>query len=315
MIVGIVYGGTSQERFASEKNAKDIECALRDRGYETRMIEYDKDVLGEIKRSRADVVYVCVQGKGHGDGTIQGMLEHEGIPFTGSGMRSACLINDKILCKLLFDRTGIRTPRWDMLTRERYEKGDYPYEELGYPFVAKAPTQGGSFGIALIRGEEDLPRIGEIFEYDDPILLEQYIRGSFYTVGLFEGKEGLVRLPVVEGVDLDLEQLEAQKKEQKEEQKDQIITFTGNYGIRSHELSQECTDEMGETAQKIFEITGARGLARVDFMVSKKDFLCYALEINAVPGLKRASLMPQEAAMAGIEYEDMIEDILKAALK
>lgn len=307
MRVGIVYGGTSQERFASEKNAKDIDAALRSRGYETRLIEYGRDVLGEIKRAGADVVYVCVQGKGHGDGTIQGMLEHEGIPFTGSGMRAACLINDKILCKLLFDRVGIRTPRWDMLTRERYEKGDYPYQELGYPFVAKAPTQGGSFGIALIRGEQDLPRIADIFQYDDPILLERYIRGRFYTVGLFEGEEGLVRLPVVEGLDLDLEKTD--------EKEDSMITFLGNYGIRKHELSAECTEEMERMALKIFEVTQARGLARVDFMVSDEDGLSYALEINAVPGLKRASLMPQAAELAGIEYEDMIEDILKASLK
>ncbi len=307
MRVGIVYGGTSEERFASEKNARDIDAALQSRGYETRLIEYGKDVLGAVKKSGADIVYVCVQGKGHGDGTIQGMLEHEGIPFTGSGMRSACLINDKILCKLLFDRAGIRTPRWDTLTRERYEKGDYPYEKFGYPFVAKAPTQGGSFGITLIRGEEDLPRIREIFQYDDPILLEEYIKGRFYTVGLFEGKDGLVRLPVVEGLDLDLEQ--------KEDQEDAIISFTGNYGIQKNELSLECTEEMGELAQRIFEVTQARGLARVDFMVSNKNGLCYALEINAVPGLKRASLMPQAAELAGIEYEDMIEDILIAAIK
>ncbi len=306
MRVGIVYGGTSEERFASEKNAKDIDAALRSRGYETLLIGYEKDVLETVKRAGVDLVYVCVQGKGHGDGTIQGMLEHEGIPFTGSGMRAACLINDKILCKLLFDRVKIRTPKWDMLTREQYENGDYPYQELGYPFVAKAPTQGGSFGIALIQGEEDLPRIESIFQYDDPLLLEEYIEGRFYTVGLFEGKDGLVTLPVVEGLDLDL----GQKKEQKT-----IITFLGNYGIQKNDLSSECTEEMIESARRIFKLTQARGVARVDYMVSDIDGLCYMLEINAVPGLKRASLMPQAAKLAGIEYEDMIEDILKAALK
>ncbi len=306
MKVAVVYGGTSEERFASEKNAKDIAEALRDRGYDIALFDYGKDIVSDIRASKADTVFVCVQGKGHGDGTIQGMLEHEGIPYTGSDMRAACLINDKILCKLLFDRYGIRTPKWDILSLKMYEDGNYPYDSFGYPFVAKAPTQGGSFGIVLIRNQDELPLIRDIFQYDDPILLEEYIRGRFYTIGFYEGKDGLVTLPVVEGVDLDLED--------RKPEGDAMITFTGRYGIRDSAKDITCQKEMNEMAEKVFSITRAKGLARVDFMVSEKDGLPYTLEINAVPGLKKASLMPQAASAANIVYEDMIEDILRSSL-
>ncbi len=308
MNVGVVYGGTAEERGPSEKNAKDIAKALDFKGYRSVLINFDKDIISTLEKEEIDVVFLCVQGKGYGDGTFQGMLEHEGIPFTGSSMRAACLINDKILCKLLFDRYNIATPAWDILTREEYESGSHSYEMPGYPFVAKAPTQGGSFGIELIRGPEDLPKIKNVFKFDDPILLEKYIDGRFYTVGFYESKGRIISLPVVEGLDLDL----LQKAEN--EKNGSLISFTGNYGINHTALEGPLSEEILDLASKVFKVTQARGVARVDFMVSKDDGRPYVLEINAVPGLKRSSLMPREAELAGIVYEDMIEDILKSAI-
>ena len=304
MIVSVVYGGTPEEKGPSEKNAKDIAKALENRGHEVHLLQIGKDIINAILSVKTEVVYLCVQGKGYGDGTFQAMLEMQGIPFTGSHMRAACLINDKILSKLVFDRYGIRTPKWDILTKKQFEKGDYPYEDFGYPFVAKAPTQGGSFGIELIRSREDIPRIGSVFKYDDPILLEKFIPGGFYTVGIYKSKKSLVSLPVVEGLDLD----------KKANADDGLITFTGNYGIRESKLNQNVTEEIKHLAMEVYHATGAKDLCRVDFMVSEEDSKPYVLEINAVPGLKRYSLMPKAAELAGIVYEDMIEDILYAAL-
>ncbi len=309
MNIGVVYGGTDEERGASEKNAGDIAQALKVKGYQVSLMDFEKDIMSTLKSKQTDVVFLCVQGKGYGDGTFQGMLEHAKIPFTGSSMRSASLINDKILCKLLFDRYDISTPDWDILSRDRYEKGDYPYEKIGFPFVAKAPTQGGSFGIELIRNREELPLIEKVFRFDDPILLEKYIDGSFYTIGFYESDGELISLPVVEGLDLDLEQ-KAERREDGE-----LISFTGNYAISPEALKGELSEEIAEMGRQVFDITKARDVARVDFMVRKADGRPYVLEINAVPGLKKTSLMPREAMLSGIVYEDMIEDILKSALR
>lgn len=307
MTVSVVYGGTPEERGPSEKNAKDIAEALKKRDYDVKLLQFGKDIIKDLRAVSTDIVYLCVQGEGYGDGTFQGMLEVEGIPFTGSGMRAAAIINDKILCKLLFDHDGINTPKWDILRKEQYEKGDYDYDGLGYPFVAKAPAQGGSFGIELIKTPEDLPLIEKVFDFDDPILLERYIKGKFYTVGIYAGKDGLVTLPVVEGLDLDHQDDLSLKEER-------LITFTGTYGIRESSLSSELNLRIQKTALEVFKVTGARDLCRVDFMISK-DNTPYVLEINAVPGLKRYSLMPLSAELSGIQYEDMIEDILLSAVK
>ncbi len=308
MKIGVVSGGTAEERGASEKNARDITEALSRKGYKVSLISFGQEIMDVLKKEPIDLVFLCVQGKGYGDGTFQGMLEQAGIPFTGSSMRAACLINDKILCKLLFDRCQIATPSWDILGRKDYEDGTYPYEKFGFPFVAKAPTQGGSFGIRLIRNKNELSSIREVFAYDDPILLERYINGKFYTIGFYESKGGLISLPVVEGLDLDL------SRKTEAEREGRLISFTGNYGINSEELKGPLADEIRTMARKVFEITQAKGVARVDFMVSKEDGRPYVLEINAVPGLKKTSLMPREAELAGIAYDDMIEDILKSAL-
>ena len=306
MTVGIVYGGTSSEAAASAKNAKSIEEVLRAKGYDVRMIEYRRDMIRTLREQAVDVVYLCVQGKGHGDGTLQAMLEHEGIPFTGSDARAAMLINDKILCKFLFDHYGVPTPRWDILRREQYERGEYDFASFGFPLVAKAPTQGGSFGIELIRTADDLDKIGHVFQYDDPILLEEFIDGGFYTVGLFQRGSELVTLKCVEGVETASGARVHKKKE--------LTLFTGEYATEPPGLEASLLAEMERTAEKVFSIVGARGVARVDFMVSHDTGRFTVLEINAVPGLKRASLMPRAAEYSGIRYEDMIEQILLSAL-
>lgn len=307
MVVSVVYGGTPEERGPSEKNAKDIAEALKTKGYTVHLLRFEKDIILKLREVSTDIVYLCVQGRGYGDGTFQAMLEVAGIPFTGSGMRAASLINDKILCKLLFDHYNISTPKWDILSKEQYIKNNFDYESIGYPFVAKAPTQGGSFGIELIKGPEDLPLIDNVFTFDDPILLESYIDGHFYTAGIYEGKNGCISLPVVEGLDLD-HQDEASFKGNR------LITFTGTYGIKESSLSPELNSQIQDMALQIYRITGAMDLCRVDFMLSH-DNTPYVLEINAVPGLKRCSLMPLSAELTGIRYEDMIEDILLSAVK
>lgn len=307
MTVAIVYGGTSSEAGASAKNAGSIEAVLRAKGYDVRMVEFRRDMIQTLRAEGADIVYLCVQGKHHGDGTLQAMLEHEGIPFTGSGARAAALINDKILCKLLFDRYGIPTPRWEILSREQYERGDLDYDSFGYPFVAKAPTQGGSFGIALIRSPEDLEKIGPVFRYDDPLLLETFVDGDFYTVGLYERDGALVTLKCVQGV----ETLDGAPVDRKND----LTLFTGQYATRPPRLDGAVLDRMERTAEQVFRITGARGVGRVDYMAERDTGRFTVLEINAVPGLKRGSLMPREAAYSGVRYEDMIEDILLSAWK
>lgn len=298
MKVGIVYGGTSSEAEASQKNAVSIEAVLKAAGYTVCMLKYQQNMIEVIRRNNIDIVYVCVQGKRHGDGTLQAMLEHEGILFTGSAAAAAMLINNKILCKLLFDYYAVPTPKWKILYKNTYQNGAFNFNEIGFPFVAKAPSQGGSFGIELIRTPAELGRLDNVFYYDNPILLEKFIEGDFYTVGLLEREGRLEILKCVKGVAPDSKE---------------IILFTGAYNTAPPEISEKCISEMEELAARIFRYTGARDVARVDFMVSGKLQRPYVLEINAVPGLKKDSLLPSAAKYSGLRYEDVIEGILLSA--
>ncbi|MBQ7955256.1 MAG: ATP-grasp domain-containing protein [Lachnospiraceae bacterium] len=305
MKVAIVYGGTSSEREASAENAKYIGASLEQLGYEICMVPYEKNLVQTLKNENTDMVYVCVQGKGHGDGTIQAILQQEGIPYTGSDAHAAAVINDKIISKMLFEKVGLQTPEWMMLTREDYEKGVFDPEAFGYPFVAKAPSEGGSFGIALIRSKEEMERIEEVFAYESPILIERFIPGDFYTIGILQrdGKDCV--LPCVQGVEL--------HGEKENDDPDSLKVFTGEYGVKEAKLPKELLEQMAQMARGAFSVTGARDVARIDFMVDCKDNQPYILEINAVPGLKPRSLLPGAARMAGITYNDLIEGVLLAA--
>ncbi len=307
MKVAVVYGGFSSERNASAENAEYIGAALKRRGYEVYPIHYEKDLIKKVKDVNADVVYVCVQGKWHGDGTIQAILGQEGILFTGSDSHAAALINDKIVSKLLFERAKVSTPDWQILTKEEYAAGKFNPSDTGYPFVAKAPSEGGSFGIALVRNEAELGKIEEVFKYESPILIEKFIPGRFFTVGILEREDGLFILPCVEGIEI------CDEKEQNDP--DRLKVFTGDYTSKPAQLPAEVIEEMNEMAVAAYKITGARGIARIDFMVSEDGMKPYALEINAVPGLKPRSLLPGAARVAGIEYDELIEGVLKAALR
>lgn len=305
MKVAVVYGGYSSEREASAENAEHIGAALQKKGCEVCMIPYEKDLIATLKEAQADIVYVCVQGRGHGDGTIQAMLEHEGIPFTGSGAHAAALINDKIVSKLLFERLGLPTPRWQILTKEAYADGSFDAAAFGYPFVAKAPSEGGSFGIALIHDKQETERIEEVFAYEAPILIEDFIAGDFYTIGILEQDGALHTLPCVQGIELDAAGENTDP--------DSLKVFTGDYTAREAGLPKPLLQEMAEMAKTVFRGIGARGVARIDFMVSRQEQKPYVLEINAVPGLKPKSLLPKEAALAGIPYEELINGILLQA--
>lgn len=303
--IGVVYGGYSSESKASAENAKYIMEALQNRGYEVYPVPYQKGLVDRLRRLEIDVVYVCVQGKGHGDGTIQAVLEQEGIPFTGSGSHGATIINDKILSKMFFERAQIQTPRWQILTYEEYRQGSFDGAAFGYPFVAKAPSEGGSFGIELIQGAEQLEKLEQVFAYESLILIEQFIAGDFYTIPLLEHHGEIETLPCIKGIEVEesVDKMDIQS----------LKLFTGEYRCEPADLPKELISRMKHMAIKVYKTVGARDIARVDFMVDVSTMQPYVLEVNAVPGLKPRSLFPGAAKIAGMAYEDLIENLLLEA--
>jgi D-alanine-D-alanine ligase/UDP-N-acetylmuramate--alanine ligase len=302
MKVAVIHGGFSTEQAVSTKNAHYVEDALKRLGHTTEMVLYDDAMIDRLRAAVPDLVFLCVQGKGHGDGTLQGILDFLHIPYTGSQLEGAAIINDKIVCKELFEYAGIRTPLWQTLSFADWKAGKYDFSPVGYPFVAKAPTQGGSYGIELIGSEADMGKIKHIFEYDDPVLIERFIPGFFVTVALlnYQGK-----LEVFKPV---------RKISDPSRAESPILLAGGDFSTEIYDPGGTGAEEVREMARNIFAVTGAKDYARIDFMVSHDDGLPYALEINAVPGLKPASLFPRCAEYAGLRYDDVIETLLLNAV-
>jgi D-alanine-D-alanine ligase/UDP-N-acetylmuramate--alanine ligase len=305
--IAIIHGGFSTEQQISTQNACYVEAALSRLGYQPFMVNYNVDMIEELRKINPQLVWICVQGKGHGDGTIQSVLDFLGIKYTGSGAMAAQIINNKIVCKKLFDISGVRTPAWQVLSRSDYQTGSFDFSGIGYPFVAKAPTQGGGFGIELVMSSDEHGKIAHVFDYDDPILIEKYICGDMTTVGLLHRNNQLEIFPAV-GVE-----------STKNKNDPELIKFDIPRSIKRSNFKLSLESEITDFAKKVFNITCAKSYARVDFMVSDDQEISYVLEINAVPGLKpkdnnMPSLFPIGASEAGIDYDNMIESIVLDAL-
>lgn len=308
MKIAVVHGGTSKEQAVSTLNAGYVKKALIRKGYKTIDLLYDCDITVKLLKEKPDAVFLCVQGKGHGDGTLQGILDHMNLPYTGSGMQAASIINDKILCQKLFAMEGIRVPENFVWTQKEHEskEGRQIFEKMlreskvFFPCVAKAPSQGGSFGIAYLKTMDDYHKLKSVFLWDDTILIERFIPGSFVTVGILEREEAVLTLPIMEGISL---------------QSSEMITFDGQYEAHPADLNKETKELVEEAAIKAFKICKARDYARIDYIIDNITGKPYTLEINAVPGLKPKSLYPPAAMMAGIEYDELIDIIIKGALK
>ena len=298
--IAVVYGGTSTERQESEENAQRIGKTLEQLHHKAEMTVYDENIVEKLKALRPECVFLCVQGKYHGDGTLQAICSHLGIPYTGSKTEAAAIINDKKICKELCAFHGIRTPEYRSLKRKAFEKmsraelTEY-LKPVGYPLVAKGVTQGGSYGIRLIKSDRELAEVGALYDYDDELMFEQFIEGRFVTVPLLKRGGQMGALTIVEGI----------SKEQSD-----IILFNQAFMVKKAELSESLEKELVASALAVSDICGAESYARVDYMLDESG-TPYFLEINAVPGMREESFYPIAAEMSGISFENLVEIILE----
>jgi D-alanine--D-alanine ligase len=226
------------------------------------------------------------------------VLDFLGFPYTGSRTMGAALINDKIICKELFRGAGIRTPDWQTLTLDEYRSGRFTVT-IGYPFVAKAPSQGYSFGIEMISTPEDMPKMERVFAYDDPIFIEKFIPGHNAAIGfLAGGGKTTVFPPVGHALDGDTAYYALEK--------------AGSPApVVLRQYAEPLAAELRFLAEKAFAVTRAETYGRVDFRISCEDGLPYMLEMNAVPGLRPSGAYAYAACLCGINYDSMIETIAR----
>lgn len=243
---------------------------------------------------QADAVFMALHGANGEDGKIQACFELLGIPYTGTDFVSAAMAMDKGISKDMFRAYDIPTPEGI-----RLRKGEQEPRKVPFPCIVKSCCGGSSVGVCVARNEEEYQAAKEeAFRYDGEVVIEQYIEGREFSVGVMDGKA----LPVIE-----------------------IAPKQGFYDYKNKyqegctvetcpaELSEEKTLEMQQIAENVFKALRLKSYARMDFMMDEAGEL-FCLEANTLPGMTPTSLVPQEAAAIGIGFEELCEKILRTAL-
>lgn len=297
--VVVVMGGPSSEREVSIATGNGVMRALERLGYEVRSLDFDARFVDALREFAPDLVFNALHGPGGEDGTIQGILEWMGMPYTGSGVRGCALAMDKHLTKKLLSAEGLPTPAWDTFD---FEGGTLPLlpGSLNLPLVVKPRDEGSSTGVRIVHTHEEWSRaMIELSEARSSILAEEFIAGREFSCGvLFEQA-----LPVVEILP----------------QGHEFYTFDAKYapGGSQHEVPAHIDSDLSHRLQMLalstHRLIGLRDYSRTDIIVTREG-RPYILEINALPGLTPTSLLPEECAASGVAYDELIERLVRAAL-
>lgn len=243
----------------------------------------------------ADVVFVALHGENGENGKIQAAFDLMGIKYTCTDHVSSAICMDKAITKDIFRAYNIPTPASVHFTKENAQ-----LDPVTLPCVVKACCGGSSIGVSVVfTKEEYTAALEDAFSYDAQVVVEQYIKGREFSVGVIAGKA----LPIIE-----------------------IAPVTGFYDYKNKyqagsavetcpaDLSEEITVKMQKCAEDVFEALRLKKYARMDFMLDEKDEF-YCLEANTVPGMTNTSLLPQEAAAVGISFEDLCQKLVEMALE
>jgi len=264
---------------------------------------------------KTDVVFLALHGGQGEDGTLQALLDLTSVPYTGSGHLASALAMDKDLSKNLFRAAGVPTPNWRMApisgdsgqgtrdsagTRARDDFAAEIERDIGLPIIVKPSKQGSTVGLTIVREISALwDAIEEAAQYDDEVMVEQFIPGRELTVGIL-GEEALPVgeiIPVHEIYDYECKYTAGMARE-----------------IFPADLTAEETRAVQDLARRAFRALKLRGYARIDFRMAP-DGVFYCLEANTLPGMTGLSLIPQAAAAAGISFPELCERIVQLALE
>lgn len=243
----------------------------------------------------ADVVFVALHGENGENGKIQAVFDLMGIKYTCTDHVSSAICMDKAITKDIFKAYDIPTPVGVHFTKENAQ-----LEPVTLPCVVKACCGGSSIGVSVVfTKEEYTAALEDAFSYDAQVVVEQYIKGREFSVGVIAGKA----LPIIE-----------------------IAPITGFYDYKNKyqagsavetcpaDLNEDITVKMQKCAEDAFKALRLKKYARMDFMLDENgEFYC--LEANTVPGMTNTSLLPQEAAAVGISFEDLCQQLVEMALE
>lgn len=308
MKIGVLYGGLSSERPVSLNSAKGVINALKRKGYETVEIDFQHvKQLDSFINEKIDIVFNALHGGIGEDGHIQAYLDLLNIPYIGSDCVSSALAMDKWKAKRIFKEVGIPVAKDWKIIKETWKDKKSTYKEVWREdrmYVIKPIHEGSTIGMTFATGVVEIEKgIDTAFQYDTEVLVEEFIKGREFTVGVMGEKGNEIALPIVEIVP-----------------KTKFYDYEAKYtkGMTEYlvpaSLPEKIEKRMKEIGVTAHQSLGCRTYARVDVILSE-DNIPYVLEINTLPGMTETSLFPKAAKSFGLEYDDMIEHLILTGLK
>ena len=302
MHVAVLMGGWSNERSVSLTSGNNVADALEKVGYKVSRIDMDRNVAQVLAGLRPDVVFNALHGVPGEDGSVQGMLDLMGIPYTHSGMVTSVIAIDKELTKQCLVPAGIPMPKGTILDSESL----YAADPLPRPYVLKPVNEGSSVGVAIVTegsnyGNPITRDAKGPWQEFDRLLAEPFIKGRELTVAVL----GDTALCVTEL-----------------KPKSGFYDFNAKYtdGLTEHicpaEIPADVAQYMLDTALRAHQLLGCKGASRTDFRWDDAAGMdgVFVLEINTQPGMTPLSLVPEQARHVGISYEQLVDMIVKEAL-
>jgi D-alanine-D-alanine ligase len=305
MRIAVLRGGSSAEREVSLRSGEQVAKALTASGHDVEPADLDLNTWDVLRDGRFDCVFNALHGRLGEDGTVQGMLELLGLPYTGSGVLASALCMDKSRAGRMLAAIGLKVPDFEELEIKQgvgAEVVERVVSSYGLPLVIKPVREGSTIGLTIAK-DEDAVASGLVLaaRYDRRVLVQRFAAGTEITVGVLATPE-LQVLPTLEIV-----------SENPVYDYDAKYTAGKSHHIIPARIDQSARDAASLAAERAFTELGCSGMARVDIIVGA-DSTPWVLEVNTVPGLTELSLLPDAARAAGISFEDLCTRLLEHAV-
>ena len=347
MKIVVLAGGLSTERDVSFKTGEMVTKALRENGHQVILLDVfmgdsDKEEdrtgifdraeavsvkvaaipetapdLEKVKAQRkdqsdnffgpnvielcrmADIVFMALHGENGENGKIQAAFDLFGIRYTGTGYLGSALAMNKGMAKQLFLENGIPTPRGTSLKRGE-DAAKIENCGIHFPCVVKPCSGGSSIGVSIVHDKAEYEQaLKEAFRWENELVIEEYVKGREFSVGVIDFQA----LPIIE-----------------------IAPVEGFYDYKNKykagstvetcpaELSEQITKEMQGYAEKVAEVLGLNTYSRTDFLLDAEDHI-FCLEANTLPGMTPTSLLPQEAKVTGVDFNQLCEKLIESSMR
>lgn len=297
MLIGVIMGGVSTEKEISNLTGKHIIENLDENKYEILPIPINTK-FGLIDKIKClEFAFIALHGTFGEDGKVQALLETMGVPYSGSGVLASSLCMDKNMSKKVLQGEGIKTPKWIVL----YKDEDIDLKKIkniGYPLIVKPNSGGSSIGISIVRKDEELVKaVEQAFKFDEEVLIEEYIEGEEITCCMLDGKP----LPI----------LSIKTKEKFFNYKAKYFEGLAEEKVAS--LSQNLKDKVEKISKKCWEIFKLKVYGAIDMIIKGEEI--YVIEINTLPGMTKQSLFTKSAKFHGLDFSELLDNIIELSLK